>query len=225
MAESEIRPTKPIGWMMTMSDLLRKPKELLNSPGRLGGVGLGDLVIGEAPEAWADYAHGKSPNVGGPTLQTARLDPRMVDVVTAPLLGMGGIAGAVKLGRRAIASQKATSELLRSAPPGTEKALTVIEQKYPGHAERALEKATAPVPASAGTTAILDPGKNKEMFTRYLDWALDHQGELESFIVTGKYPKNAPPGLRHFASTRELEHGPLKELSFAAEKQDFIPPR
>lgn len=230
MAES-LQPSPPTGWMMTMSKLLRKPKDILNAPGKIRGTGLGDVLIGEAPEAWEDYAYGKSLNVGGPTLQTARLDPRIIDVATAPLLGAGGVAGAVKLGRRALTAQKATADILRKSysavpeikpNPSMDTALTIVDQKYPGYAPEALSKSVELPPRSVGTTAILDPLKHKQMFGSYLDWAATHQDELEKYLVTKELPKDAPPGLRNFASIRELESGPLKELAIRAEKQ--LPP-
>ena len=68
-----------------VADLLRYGKNKLNAPGKLptswplvGGMGAGDLALGNAPEAMDDYSQGMPPvQIHG---MTSRVDPRMLDI-------------------------------------------------------------------------------------------------------------------------------------------------
>ena len=101
--------------LLALSKLTRYGKEALNYPGKLpksvpllGGMGAGDLVMGEAPEALEDYAYGSGPFHRGAGT-TTRMDPRLVDVATLPFLGGVG-AKAVK---SVLPKQKMLAEAVR----------------------------------------------------------------------------------------------------------------
>lgn len=87
----DVSAIQPNPTAMRISQLLRSGREGLNYPGKLpeevpllGGMGLGDLVMGQSPEYVEDRAHGFSKSRGkGMTYQ---MDPRIIDVAALPLL-------------------------------------------------------------------------------------------------------------------------------------------
>lgn len=85
MADS-ISAIEPNRAMMVLSKLLSKGKAGMNAAGRLPVIGgAGDILIGDAPEALADYAHGFGPLRGRG--MTTRVDPRLADIAGLPFLG------------------------------------------------------------------------------------------------------------------------------------------
>lgn len=86
---------------LALSKALRAGKDALNWPGKLpqgvpllGGMGAGDLILGQAPEAIEDYSYGiKKPWIA----EQNRADPRLIDIAALPL-----VSGAIGKGLKSI---------------------------------------------------------------------------------------------------------------------------
>lgn len=90
-------PEEPNALGMLAAKVLRGGKNLLNMPGKLpasvpllGGMGAGDMLLGQAPEAIEDYSTGGSPLKGAGW--ATKVDPRVIDIAGLPVVGIGGIA-------------------------------------------------------------------------------------------------------------------------------------
>lgn len=125
--EQTVEPIKPNRMGMNLAALLRKGKEWGNAPGKLpesvpliGGMGVGDLIMGETPEMTEDWAHGFPPWKGQG--MGAQVKPEAIDYVGVP---MAGAAGA--LGHRV-----ATNTLRRGAGQSIEGATDASRRKFLG---------------------------------------------------------------------------------------------
>lgn len=103
MAEDRISAIEPNKLLLMFSKALRAGREGLNYPGKLpdsvpllGGMGLGDLMVGKSPEAFEDYSYGFGPFHRGKGLTTV-VDPRLVDIAGLPVPYVGA-AKVTKLG-------------------------------------------------------------------------------------------------------------------------------
>ena len=117
MADS-ISAIEPNKLLLMLSKGLRAGREGLNYPGKLpesvpllGGMGFGDLLMGKSPEALEDYSYGFGPIRGGPTAQTFKLDPRVVDIAGLPVPYVAG-SKVTKLG-----AQKLMAKALKEGVP------------------------------------------------------------------------------------------------------------
>lgn len=87
--------------MEALADALRKGKEVMNSPGKLpgvipvvGGMGAGDLMLGQGPEVVEDLSYGQKPYKGSG--YGTKVDPRVLDLAAVP--GVSGITSAALRG-------------------------------------------------------------------------------------------------------------------------------
>lgn len=98
-----IRPSERNKALGLIASLAGKAKEGLNAPGKIAGVGLGDLVMGQAPEFLDDYSYEGSKaftgagGIGG----TSRPKEGMVDLAMLP--GAAGLAQALRRAPSAVA--------------------------------------------------------------------------------------------------------------------------
>ena len=111
MADSDrISAIEPNSLGLALSKMLRKGRDIANSPGTLpesvpllGGMGAGDLLMGKAPEAIEDYSYGFGP-LGHGKGMTTKVDPRVLDIAGLPGIGVGGAMKGGKLAKEAIMS-------------------------------------------------------------------------------------------------------------------------
>jgi hypothetical protein len=121
---SEIEPDRT---GMLLSQLLRGARSGIDRVGSLispstikamGDYTPGNLLIGQAPEALADWAHGFGPLKGRGT--TTSLDPRAMDVAMLPGVGRvaGSVKGVLKGAATRIPEQSALASMITDLPRG-----------------------------------------------------------------------------------------------------------
>lgn len=182
-----------------VADALRGGKDFLNKPGKLMGIGLGDLVMGQAPEMLDNASYGQSPFSHGKGL-TTKMDPGLVDAALLPgiasipaLLRKGGqaaaqaVPAAVDMGRRAamgnIGKGAVAAGMTASSIPHVISAL----KSAPAAKAIAAEAVPLAVKAEAGLSARTLAGLSKILKDIHMD-----QGEgaaphaIEEILANGK---------------------------------------
>lgn len=98
----KLRATERNVLMGVLADALRKGKDGMNAPGRLpegvpllGGMGAGDLMLGQGPELVDDLSYGQKPYKGSG--YSTKVDSRVLDLAAVP-----GVSGATSAALRGV---------------------------------------------------------------------------------------------------------------------------
>ena len=137
-----IRETPRSDMIGAIADALRYGKDKLNSPGKIWGIGAGDLLMGGAPEMMDNASYGQSPFSHGSGM-TTKMDPGLLDAALLP--GMGTATSLLRKGGSALATQAAPAavDMSRRAALkgiGALGAGTVLAPSLAEHAVSALNK-------------------------------------------------------------------------------------
>jgi hypothetical protein len=193
----EMKEIKPNLMGLALAKALRGGRGALNYPGKLpesvpllGGMGAGDLLFGKSPEAMEDYSYGFGPLGHGKGL-TTKLDPRMVDVVTAPVIGIGGAAQqmgkrlttvALDAGKRQtlkkIGSVAATAAIPVATLKSAEHMLPAVGEKIAQRLSKATFKAASPSELIQAATKWVDSPRLGHYLDEARELGLDyHTGD------------------------------------------------
>jgi len=221
-----INAIEPNSYGIALSKLLRGGRDALNSPGKLpesvplvGGQGAGDFLMGKAPEAIEDYAHGFGPLGRGKGL-TTQVDSRILDIAGLPFIGAAGVGKYAKMGKEALMAKTLREtpdigrrEFLKDA--GTIAAAGTAGLAIPDVVKLAAKGLTKEVAPGVGAAVARSPLIGA--FKGLSGWAAKHAEDLGLYWNYGS--GGAPIGehLRavaaHMTDNAPLYEPELKELA------------